>query len=363
MPDEDIKRPPPSPHRSLLPISLDIAVPAEYWETGASVPAMGTWQRWERLDSYRDLYDGDWLSIGGEDFEVVDNLFAAIPEFWGNLMLSYPPTLAPEDEMLQSDLGDALYDAVINWHRYGVGLLYPHIRDNEAHIESIDPRLWYPMPGGEGDVVLRFVDGRWIDVGVMPVEGAGGGHSLRDGRRAERRDAAHGDGRGLPVAARLALCDDAGADGDAGDVRRCGRSSAVPCGRAADLRRLGHQHLPRHRVGCDGSLAAALRHQRHPERARLPLADRDGRGRRREPDRRVHRRRPDRDAGRRRRPGQPPPLRNAKARPAHQAARRHRPRICHLGRPGWTSSSISWSAPRPPCSRARPRRRSCSGRL
>ena len=164
MPDTVTKR--------LLPVPLDVGIPADYWTVGAAVPAGATFQRWDRFNTYRDLYDGDWSSLPfGDTYEIQDNYFASIVDFWADLMLSYPPMLAPENPIFQSDLHKALYEAITDYWRYGVGVLYPSLRDGEPHVEAVDPRLWYPMPGGEGDVILRFVDNTWIDVGILPLDG------------------------------------------------------------------------------------------------------------------------------------------------------------------------------------------------
>ena len=85
---------PNTPHQRLLPIAQDIGVPAEYWQQGAAVPPGATATRWSRLNDYRDLYDGDWAALQANDFEIQDNYFASIVDFWADLMLSYPPMLS-----------------------------------------------------------------------------------------------------------------------------------------------------------------------------------------------------------------------------------------------------------------------------
>ena len=161
------------PNLPLLPIAQDVPTESGYWQDGAQVPATATFTRWHRLMQYRDMYDGDWSGFDLRDLEVVDNYFASITDFWADLMLAYPPTLAPEDEALQADLTTALHECVVDYFRYGVALLYPYTEDDgQARVEAIDPRLWYPMPGGEGDVILRFIEGKYVDVLELPLEGS-----------------------------------------------------------------------------------------------------------------------------------------------------------------------------------------------
>ena len=159
------------PHMPLLPVGMNISTPRELWVEQKGFPPDGTRTRYSRLELYRSMYDGDFSYFQLNDLEIPVNYFAQIADFWADMLLSFPPELSDDSlEVFQSDLNTALYDAIRDYWVYGVGILYPYEKDGEMRVEAVDPRLWYPLSSGEGDVVIRFFENKYIDIGFLPID-------------------------------------------------------------------------------------------------------------------------------------------------------------------------------------------------
>ena len=124
----------------------------------------------DRLRKLRKLFDGDHREYfdATAEMEVAANWFRRTALFWADLMLAYPPeVIGLEDsvwEAVRPSLLDALYEAVVDMVRYGVGLLRGRAEvEGGPVVDSVDPRSWYPLPGYTGDVVLSPM-GEEIDV-------------------------------------------------------------------------------------------------------------------------------------------------------------------------------------------------------
>ncbi len=160
--------------------------PVEHWQPGASIPPDAARERIGRYDLLQTLFDGDHSLITSDSemhFDALQsNYFRLIPKSFADMMMGFPPTDPARDDELMHQLADAVYQSLIDYAVFGVGLLYPWTDDDGLpRITPISPRFWYPMPDEAGDVWIAPAS-KHVDVYILEVDG------VREMRRYEREE-------------------------------------------------------------------------------------------------------------------------------------------------------------------------------
>lgn len=103
----------------------------------------------DRLERYRKLWQGDFTDeLPANSQTVTPNLFRRYSTQIANLLLTVPPTGAPE----ALDLPMVAYDGLIDMTRYGAAVLY-----YGAELDVADPAGWYPTREGGHYLVRDYI--------------------------------------------------------------------------------------------------------------------------------------------------------------------------------------------------------------
>ena len=168
MPIDEQGRPTPGSTRDLSPVAMDVVVPIDYWRQGAAYPPDGAKPRVDRLQLYRDLFDGM-----AQPERVRTNYYRRSSTFIGDLLASFPPMVEGIDDefakAVNRQLALAAYCIGVDQTRYGVADLRPLIDDTGPLIECADPRTWFPADEVDTDAFVSFGP----DYGQGPTENSG----------------------------------------------------------------------------------------------------------------------------------------------------------------------------------------------
>ena len=142
-------------------VDLEVRVPLSYWQAGADFTPKDTEGRVQRLLDYRALYDGDFERFLPErDYDVMVNIFRRQAVTLTNFFMARPPEFEYEGEhpnstRFRATLLEALHSTIIDFARFGTGLL--QVREGHWGWEACAPQpvYWYPANDLEQVLVQR----------------------------------------------------------------------------------------------------------------------------------------------------------------------------------------------------------------
>ena len=149
---------------ALAPVERDVPISPFYWKGAAQIVPMAAQARFDRLTTFRNLYEGHTMGMGltAAERTVYVNYYARYSNLVKFLLMSFPPNYEGlnEEVLTPGAINKVLSEVIIDLTRYGTGLFWaaPGI------IEVADPRYYFPS-GVKDDVTY---------VKVTPMESADG---------------------------------------------------------------------------------------------------------------------------------------------------------------------------------------------
>lgn len=156
-------------------VKFDLTTPLSYWTDGVDIIPADSRSRVERLNTYEDLYHGDftaWLNL--DERLVAKNWFGDISLIYADFMLASPPTWYIGDQELRGSgllpeaslrAFDAITEQVVRDQvTYGVGLVEVVVPNGDEGQPTmpiptrVHPKVWFPT-GGDEDVTAGPTDG------------------------------------------------------------------------------------------------------------------------------------------------------------------------------------------------------------
>ena len=162
-------------------IDFEFRPPLESWTVGASIVPKGAEERVDRLLVYQDWYHGRFSPYIERESDrlVVNNLFRRIAVFLADFLMARAPVIehgieAPVSARFVESLMEAMYSVMLDYQRFGVGLMQVSEGAMGWQVDSPQPTYWFPIDDTV-QVLLDFVsEGGVAYVDVLYDFGAGG---------------------------------------------------------------------------------------------------------------------------------------------------------------------------------------------
>ena len=162
-------------------IDFEYRPPLDSWKTDSPIVPKGAKARVDRLLVYQDWYHGKFSPYiqRANDRLVVNNLFRRIAVFLADFLMARSPVIehggeAPVSARFVESLMEAMYSVMLDYQRFGVGLMQVTEGDNGWQVDSPQPVYWFPIDDSVQVLIDPFSEGGESYVDVLYDFGAGG---------------------------------------------------------------------------------------------------------------------------------------------------------------------------------------------
>ena len=156
-------------------VDYEIDIPLEYWQTGAELVPAEARDRFNQLNDFLSLFNGEYQKFGFNR-PFYQNYFSITAMFIADTLMSYPPVIEGFDENFISPrfiqmLQEATHCVLADMIRFGTGLF--QIVDSEVEAEVLTPLpiMWYPA-SDEADVLVNMLTENEIELYTNDKDGS-----------------------------------------------------------------------------------------------------------------------------------------------------------------------------------------------
>ena len=133
-------------------VDFEVRPPLESWAAGALLIPREAKPRVDRLLRYQDWYEGFFRPYmpRATDRIVKNNLFRRIAVFLADFLKSRAPEIdhagdPPVSARFVESMQESLYNVMLDYARYGVGLFQLQLKEYGWEVDSPQPIYWFPI--------------------------------------------------------------------------------------------------------------------------------------------------------------------------------------------------------------------------